>query len=157
MGPRTWKIISQLRAYCDLEYGKRSKLAKALGLQRQVLTHWFANRKQPTSEQILMIQEFLRNAEGENRIRNRAVITMFDGDRIERFFTLLEAVAAAQNWYSKLAGRKLPQWNYRIQNFDDFAEAIDDYKVRIARSLRYGENYEHKLRLSVFRHPLRVD
>jgi hypothetical protein len=151
MGPRTWKIISQLRAYCDLEYGRRSKLARTLGLQRQVLTHWFTNRKQPTSEQILMIQEFLRNLDGQDRIRNPLVITMFDGDRIERYTTLLEAVAAAQDWYSKLAGRKLPKWDYRIQNFDDFAEAIDDYKVRIAKSLRYGKNYEQKLRLSVFR------
>jgi hypothetical protein len=157
MGPRTWKIISRLKTYCDLEYGRRSKLARALGLQRQVLTHWFANRKQPSSEQILMIQEFLRDLESENRMRNRAVITMFDGDRIDRYTTLLEAVAAAQNWYSKLAGRKLPKWNYRIGNFDDFAEAIDDYKVRIARSLRYGKNYHQKLRLTVLRHPLRID
>lgn len=82
---------------------------------------------------------------------------MFDGDRIERYATLLEAVVAARNWYSKLAGGKLPKWDYRIQNFDDFGEAIDDYKVRIARSLGYGKNYHQKLRLGVFRHPLRFN
>jgi hypothetical protein len=157
MGPRTWKIISQLKAYCDLERGRRTKLARALGLQRQVLSHWFADRKQPTGEQILTIQEFLRNLESEDRIQRRVVITMFDGDRIERYTTLFEAVAAARNWYSKLAGGKLPKWDYRIQNFDDFAEAIDDYKVRLARSLRYGKNYHQKLRLSVFRQPVRID
>jgi hypothetical protein len=28
--------------------------------------------------------------------------------------------------------------------FDDFSEAIDEYKVPIARSLRYGKNYHQK-------------
>jgi len=50
MGPRTWKIISELRQYCDLQPGRRAEVARVLGLQRQVLTHWFADRKQPTSE-----------------------------------------------------------------------------------------------------------
>ena len=102
MGPKTWKILSQLRDYCDLQYGRRSKVARVLGLQRQVLTHWFAKRKQPTCEQILMVLEFLRSQENENRKQSRAVITMFDGDRVERYTTLSEAVAAARNWYSKL-------------------------------------------------------
>jgi hypothetical protein len=59
---------------------------------RQVLTYWFAKRKQPTSEQILMVLEFLSSQENENRKRSRAVITRFDGDRIERYITLSDAI-----------------------------------------------------------------
>lgn len=116
MGPKTWKIISQLRDYCDLQYGRRSEVARTLVL------------------------ELLSSQESENRKRSRAVITI--GDRIERYTTLSEAVTAARNWYSKLAGKKLPEWNYRIQSVDDFAEAIDNYKARIAKSLGYGRNYQ---------------
>lgn len=55
------------------------------------------------------------------------MITLFDGNRTERYTFLVSAAAAAKDWYSKLAGKKLPKWHYRIQTFDDFAEAIDDF------------------------------
>jgi len=98
-----------------------------------------------------MVREFLSAQQSKKRSRGQSVITIIDDHRVEQYDTLSEAVAAVKIWYSKLAGRKLPMWNYRVQNFDDFAKAIDDYKARIAKALRYGKNYQHKLRLTVFR------
>ena len=60
---------------------------------------------------------------------------------------LTEAVAAAKNWYTKLAGKELPRWNYRIQNYGDFLEAIDDYKGQVEAALRKRKNSRLKLRV----------
>ena len=61
--------------------------------------------------------------------------------------SLAEAVAAAKTWYVDLAGGKLPAWNYEIRTFNKFLVAIDDYKMRLARVLGYGDDYQVRLRL----------
>lgn len=49
-GPQTW---------CDEKRGRRSEIARLLGIGRQSVTDWFSGRQQPTAEQILFVQEFL--------------------------------------------------------------------------------------------------
>jgi hypothetical protein len=60
MPPRTQKLLDALKAWCDQEYGRRSEIAKVVGTTRQAITHWFSGRRSPTSEQILIVQEFLK-------------------------------------------------------------------------------------------------
>ena len=151
MGPRTLKLINQLEVYCNSRRGTRSRVARTLGLQRQTLTHWFSNRKNPTSEQILMIQELLLSLQPELPGVSQA-ITIFDGKRVHQCISLSEAVSVAKAWYSHLA--PLPEWNYRIRSFRDFVEAVEDYKSRIAKTLGFGKNYRSKLGLAVLRAPV---
>jgi DNA-binding phage protein len=153
MGPRTLKLINQLEAYCNSGRGRRSRVARTLGLQRQTLTHWFSNRKNPTSEQILMIQELLLSLQTEHPALPQA-ITIFDGTRVHQCVSLMEAVGVAKAWYSDLANPKLPEWNYRIRDFGDFAKAVEDYKSRIAEMLGFGKNYRSKLGLAVLQTPV---
>jgi hypothetical protein len=58
--PKTQKILDELKAYCDAERGRRTEVAEKIGISRQALANWFYGRQQPTSEQILTVQEFLR-------------------------------------------------------------------------------------------------
>jgi transcriptional regulator with XRE-family HTH domain len=59
MPPRTQKLLDELRAYCDKQRGRRTEIAKLIGIKRQSITDWFSGRQQPTAEQILEVQEFL--------------------------------------------------------------------------------------------------
>ena len=153
MGPRTQKLINQLEAYCNSRRGRRSRVARTLGLQRQTLTHWFAHRKIPTSEQVLMIQELLLSRQAEHPAVPQA-ITIFDRARVHQCISLSEAVSVAKAWYSDLANPKLPEWNYRIGDFGDFVKAVEDYKSRIAEMQGLGKNYRGKLGLAVLQTPV---
>jgi hypothetical protein len=44
---------------CDQGRGRQSEVAAVIGTTRQAINHRFAGRQQPTSEQILAVQEFL--------------------------------------------------------------------------------------------------
>ena len=59
MPPKTQKLLDDLKEWCDQERGRRLAIAELLGLSRQAITNWFSGRQQPTSEQILTVQEFL--------------------------------------------------------------------------------------------------
>jgi hypothetical protein len=59
MPPKTQKLLDDLKDWCDQSYGRRSEVAKAVGLGPQAITDWFGGRRQPTAEQILVVQEFL--------------------------------------------------------------------------------------------------
>jgi hypothetical protein len=127
-------------------------VAQTLGLQRQTLTHWFSNRKNPTSEQILMIQELLLSLQTEGHGLPQA-ITIFDGSRVHHCISLSEAVSVAKTWYSDLANLELPEWNYRVSDFGGFAKAVEDYKSRVGKKLGFGKSYRHRLGLSVLQTP----
>ena len=62
MPPKTQKLLNELKAWCDQEprYGRRTSVAKALGTSLQTITNWFGGWAQPTSEQILDVQDFLK-------------------------------------------------------------------------------------------------
>jgi transcriptional regulator with XRE-family HTH domain len=57
------KLIRELTAWVDAEYGRRADLARQLGVTRQRVTDWLAGRKTPTLEQGLAILGILKNAE----------------------------------------------------------------------------------------------
>ena len=63
------------------------------------------------------------------------MITLLDDDRSETYSTLDEAIAAAQTWYSGLAGNKMPTWNYRIDDLQGFRRAVRNYKTQVAEVL----------------------
>jgi transcriptional regulator with XRE-family HTH domain len=60
MPPKTQKLLDELKAWCDQDYGRRSEIAKVVGTTRQAITNWLSGRRQPTAEQILAVQEFLK-------------------------------------------------------------------------------------------------
>jgi hypothetical protein len=59
MSERTRELLEALKAWCDLEYGRRAEAARAIGTTRQTVSDWFAGRKQLTGEQALAAQAFL--------------------------------------------------------------------------------------------------
>jgi hypothetical protein len=150
MGPRTWNLVSQLKAYCDVSHGRRARVARELGMQRQVLSHWFSRRKSPTSEQILIIEEFLASLR-VNSFGDRFIITLFDDQRTEPCASSSEAVEIAKTWYAELGAAKLPEWTYRIRDYEEFVAALEDYRWRIARLLTGAMVHRGGVPLSVFR------
>jgi len=71
------------------------------------------------------------------------VITLLDDDRSETYRKLDEAIAAAQTWYTSLAGDKLPAWNYDVENVRSFSRAVRDHKAKIAEALGCSVNRLH--------------
>ena len=61
MPPRESELlIAELRAWADEKYGRRSELARMLGLSPQLVSDWFAGRKTPTLDTGLKLQRFLK-------------------------------------------------------------------------------------------------
>jgi hypothetical protein len=54
------KLIEKLKTWADAERGRRSEIARMLGVPRQRLTDWISGRKSPTLEQGLRIYAFLK-------------------------------------------------------------------------------------------------
>ena len=66
MAQLTKRLLLELKAWCENERGRKSQVAKFLGIRPQALSNLFAGRQQLTGEQTLMIQEFLKR-----RLRKR--------------------------------------------------------------------------------------
>jgi hypothetical protein len=60
MPPKTEKLIKQLKRWCDAKRGRRIEVAEAIGTSKWTISHWFAGRQQPTAEQALNVQDFLK-------------------------------------------------------------------------------------------------
>jgi hypothetical protein len=63
MPERVERLLAAARAWCKAApRGRQSELAAFLGVSRQAVSAWFAQnpKKQPTAEQALAIQEFLK-------------------------------------------------------------------------------------------------
>jgi hypothetical protein len=62
MGPLTNELISKLRDWCEQKEGRKKLVAEYLGLPQQALSNMFRakNPQQPTGEQALAIQVFLK-------------------------------------------------------------------------------------------------
>jgi hypothetical protein len=58
--PRMRSLLNELQHWCDQEWGRRTEVAEVLDVFPQTVSDWFAERKHPTGEQALAIQEFLR-------------------------------------------------------------------------------------------------
>jgi len=66
MTPKTQEILDALEAWCDdqntgedSEFGGESLVGKVIQVSPEEITNWFAGEQQPTSEQLLLVQEFL--------------------------------------------------------------------------------------------------
>jgi hypothetical protein len=51
--------LSDLKTWCDQARGRRSEAARTLGTSKQAITDWFANRRNPTEEQVVAITDFM--------------------------------------------------------------------------------------------------
>jgi|SRR5271157_1694621 len=66
MSKRVRKLLGEAKARCDEEPGRQARLARWLGVHRQSVSAWFSEFqsehpcKQPTAEQALALQEFLK-------------------------------------------------------------------------------------------------
>jgi hypothetical protein len=62
MHPKTEKLLSDLRQWCDTEpkFGRRSEAARQLGTTPSLLTDWLMGRRVPSLDQGFMIQDFLQ-------------------------------------------------------------------------------------------------
>jgi hypothetical protein len=60
MGQLTEELLLKLRAWCEKKHGRKSLVARYLGIDPQALSNLFAGRQQLTGEQALAIQAFLK-------------------------------------------------------------------------------------------------
>jgi hypothetical protein len=66
MTPKTQEILDELEAWCDVqdkggdrERQGESLLGKVIQVSPEEITNWFTGERQPTPEQLLLVQEFL--------------------------------------------------------------------------------------------------
>jgi transcriptional regulator with XRE-family HTH domain len=57
----TVKLIADLKAWADQQYGRRAELARTLGVSRQVVSDWLGGRSVPTLEKGLKLMAFLKS------------------------------------------------------------------------------------------------
>jgi len=75
IGPRTEKLLSALRAYCEAADMRQVALARKLGVSKQVLNTWLgtpARHCEPSCEHALAIIELLRREKRRDRRRKAA-------------------------------------------------------------------------------------
>jgi hypothetical protein len=63
----TEKLMAELKAWVDVEYGRRAELSRMLGVPRQRVTNWIAGQGAPTLEQGLRLQAFLKKQRKSRR------------------------------------------------------------------------------------------
>lgn len=54
------KLLTELKAWANAEYGRRAELARMLGVSRQLVSEWFAGRATPTWDNGMRIEELLK-------------------------------------------------------------------------------------------------
>ena len=64
------KLIEDLRAWVDAEYGRRAELARKLGVSRQRVTDWLSGRLTPDLEHGLAILKILRQSARRKRSKD---------------------------------------------------------------------------------------
>jgi hypothetical protein len=62
-------LIAELKAWADAKYGRRSAIARMLGLSPQLVSDWLAGRKTPTLDTGFQLQAFLKK---QRRAKSRA-------------------------------------------------------------------------------------
>jgi hypothetical protein len=63
MSPKSQEIVEDLRAWCDQEIERESLAGKVIGVERATVKDWLMGRQEPTSEEIILVQEFLAKQE----------------------------------------------------------------------------------------------
>ena len=54
------RLITELKDWADEKFGRRSELARMLGLSPQLVSDWFAGRKTQTLDVGLQLKAFLK-------------------------------------------------------------------------------------------------
>jgi hypothetical protein len=66
------EFLVELGYWCEQEWGRQAKLARAVGTSAQTVNDWLNGRKSMTGEQVLRVQDFLheeRNRYGARKAR----------------------------------------------------------------------------------------
>jgi transcriptional regulator with XRE-family HTH domain len=53
------EVLDALKEWCGREHGQQSVVANVIGVSPEAVTKWLSGEQEPTSEQILLVQEFL--------------------------------------------------------------------------------------------------
>jgi hypothetical protein len=61
--PKCQEIVDDLKAWCDQEAGRKILAGKVIGVESETVKNWLKGEQQPTSEQIILVQEFLAKQE----------------------------------------------------------------------------------------------
>jgi hypothetical protein len=67
MVTKTDNLIAELERWCDAEHGRRSELARILGVPPTRITQWLSRKANPGSEATIKIIEFLENPEAHRK------------------------------------------------------------------------------------------
>lgn len=59
MHPRTKETLAALKVWTEGEFGRKSQLARALGVSPSLVTDWLNTRRNLSADQIFQIQDFL--------------------------------------------------------------------------------------------------
>ena len=54
---RIKNFVEGLRAWTEQRYGRQRKLADAIGVNKSVISNWFAGRQFPPGDQVLAVQD----------------------------------------------------------------------------------------------------
>jgi hypothetical protein len=65
--PKSQEIVDDLKAWCDDEAGREVLAGKVIGVESETIKNWLKGQQQPTSEQIILVQEFLAKQENWKR------------------------------------------------------------------------------------------
>jgi len=60
MHRRTKELIAKLKTWCDGAYGRRSAIARELGISPSLISDWLNGRRMPTYDQGVQIEELIR-------------------------------------------------------------------------------------------------
>jgi hypothetical protein len=61
--PKFQEIVDDLKAWCDQEAGREALAGKVIGVEGETVKNWLRGEQQPTSEQIILVQQFLAKQE----------------------------------------------------------------------------------------------
>jgi transcriptional regulator with XRE-family HTH domain len=61
MHEETDKVLRQLQEWCQQKRGRQREVATIIGTTPATVSDWFYDRKEPTSEQILKVLNFLKH------------------------------------------------------------------------------------------------
>jgi predicted transcriptional regulator len=60
-------LIAELKAWCEAERGRRSRVAEHLGVSRFAISNWLSGRRTPSLDEGFRIQEFLKKQKRKER------------------------------------------------------------------------------------------
>jgi hypothetical protein len=132
MGERTAQLLKTLRAFCEAERGRQTKVARILGLQPSVLAEWFSARRKMTGEQSLQVQDFLRTVYGPEKPTEPEAppAVQLNEDSIQALHAGLEEPEKKNVWI-----RTFPEHHHIILG----GPARDKALARIVEFLRKGK------------------